>query len=77
MKRLILGACAVALVLVSAQLMKSNNCAKQTDLLEDNVEALAWSEQIFVGMLCGWSPDVWCRYMDEQHHVYYLEGIFA
>lgn len=77
MKRLILGICAVAVALVSVQLMKSNNCVKQTDLFENNVEALAWSEQIIVGAMCGWSPDVRCRYEDDHHNVFYLEGILV
>lgn len=77
MKRLILGICSVAVLLASVLLMKSNDRAKQPDLFNDNVEALAWSEQIIVGALCGWSPDVWCKYMDDHHEVFYLEGILV
>ena len=77
MKRLILGICSAVVLLASVQMVKSNNCVKQVDLFEDNVEALAWSEQIIVGALCGWTPDEKCRYVDDHNHVFYLEGILV
>lgn len=47
------------------------------DMLEDNVEALSWKEQIIVGAPCGWTPDLQCKYKLDTGEIYYLEGILV
>lgn len=76
MRCFILSICSIIIAIVSVQIMR-NNAYNMPDMLEDNVEALSWKEQIIVGALCGWTPDLQCKYKLDTGEVYYLEGILV